>query len=105
MSEYALENEIRFSRMLKSERLPTLFKHLVYIMGTVVRDPDLSRNTKVETLARDNGSVVSYAITEYFKYLFLSLLCYMYNYISWHNKKRKEKRTLTVHLPILCNLT
>lgn len=63
MSGYVLENEIRFSRRPKSERLPTLFKHLVYITGTVVRDPDLSRNTKLETLARDNGStLVSYAI-------------------------------------------
>lgn len=76
MSEFVLENEIRFSRKPKSERLPTLFKHLVYIIGTVVRDPDLSRNTKLESLSRDNGSSRSILcdIKEYFKQIFVAFV-------------------------------
>lgn len=73
MSASVLENEIRFCRKPKSERLPTLFKHLVYIMGTVVRDLDL-RNTKVETLARDNDSKRSMLVCNIKEYFFVAFM-------------------------------
>lgn len=75
-SEYVLENEIRFSRSLKSGRLPALFKRIAYTIGTFVRDPDLSRNTKLAILVRDNGGCRSilYDIKEYFKNIFLTFV-------------------------------